>query len=90
MLRSVIDAKTWLFDVFLKTANDDEIYFSENRFVNVNTKPFFEKPILPLFAVLKNTSNSQGSASITLLNMVFQITPSSTDPDFAYTSIISR
>ena len=32
-LRSVIEAETWLFDVFLKTVNDGEIRFSENRFV---------------------------------------------------------
>ena len=28
-----VEAETWLFDVFLKTANDGEICFSENRFV---------------------------------------------------------
>jgi len=57
---------------------------------NWNTKWFSEKQILPSsFAVFKNMSSSQVSTSITVLNMVFQITSFSIDPDFAYTSIIS-
>ena len=54
---------------------------------NLNTEPCFEKLILSSFSVLKNTFNSQISASIALLNMCFQIMSSFTDPDFAYTTI---
>jgi len=32
-LRSIIEAETWLFDIFLKMAIDGEICFSENCFV---------------------------------------------------------
>jgi len=36
MSRSVIEAETWLFDLFLKTANDGKIGFQKMVFPKIN------------------------------------------------------
>jgi len=87
--KTVLYSSYFNFCIYVSRISFFKLTYICKNWNNLNTKPFFEKQILSSFAVLKNMSNSQVSASITLLNVVFQITSSSTDPDFAYTSIIS-